>query len=137
LLSIFTSVTLVANDLIKKTAVIWILRIGIYYTYSKTRLTESVFPLIPNLILTLTLKHNNLFGLTKYRHFSSKCTDPQVLTIMILPCRFLLRLHWNIPGTKTTVKRVKWLANLLTSEMQKSILLKHHQSEKKTKKTEN
>jgi len=34
---------------------------GIYYTYSKTRLTENAFPLTP----ALTLKHNNVFGLTK------------------------------------------------------------------------
>jgi len=33
----------------------------IYYTGSKTRLTENELPLTP----ALTLKHNNVFGLTK------------------------------------------------------------------------
>jgi len=55
---------------------------GIYYTCSKIRLTENVF-VNPNsnpnpvltLIPTVTLKHNNIFGLTKWRYFSSKCTD--------------------------------------------------------------
>jgi len=57
----------------------------IYYTCSKTRLTENVFPLTPALTVTLTLililsqtltlKHNNVLGLTKWRHFSRKCTD--------------------------------------------------------------
>jgi len=44
---------------------------GIYYTCSKTRLTENVFLLTP----ALTLKHNNVFGLKKWRYFSRKCTD--------------------------------------------------------------
>jgi len=59
----------------------------IYYTCSKIRFTENIFPqtpalnLIVNLILTLTptLMHNNVFGLTKWRHFSSKCTDTDPL----------------------------------------------------------
>jgi len=42
----------------------------IYYTYSKTGLTENVFPLIPALTLTLTLtlflNHNNVFELTSF-----------------------------------------------------------------------
>jgi len=46
---------------------------GIYYTWSKTRLIENVFTL--TLALTLTLKRNNVFGLTKWRHFSIKCID--------------------------------------------------------------
>jgi len=33
------------------------------------RLTENVFP------PTRTLKHRNLFGKTKWRHFSDKCPD--------------------------------------------------------------
>jgi len=42
-----------------------------YYTCSKARWTENVFPHTPalfltlTLTLTLTLQHNNVFGLTK------------------------------------------------------------------------
>jgi len=42
-----------------------------YYTCSKIRLTENIFSLTPTLTLTLiltptlTLKHNNLFELTR------------------------------------------------------------------------
>jgi len=43
----------------------------IYYTCSKTRLTENEF-LITS---TLTLKHNTVFELTKWRYFSRKCAD--------------------------------------------------------------
>jgi len=50
----------------------------IYYTFSKTRLAENVFPLTLALTLfltlTLTLNHHNGFGLTKLRHFSRNCT---------------------------------------------------------------
>jgi len=49
--------------------------LGIYYTWSKTRLIENVFTLNSALTLTLTLNHNNVFGLTKWRHFSIKCTN--------------------------------------------------------------
>jgi len=38
------------------------------------RLTEHVFPL--NLTLTLTLKHKNVFGKTKWSQFSGKCPVP-------------------------------------------------------------
>jgi len=38
---------------------------GFYYTCAKTRLTENVFLLTPDLSLTLTVKHNHVFGLTK------------------------------------------------------------------------
>jgi len=37
---------------------------------SKIRLTENIFPITS----TLTLKYN-VFRLTKWRHFSSNCTD--------------------------------------------------------------
>jgi len=47
----------------------------IYYTCSKTHLIEHVFSLTPALTLTLTLNCNNIFGLTKWRYFSRKCTD--------------------------------------------------------------
>jgi len=50
-------------------------QLRIYYTCSKTRLTENVFTLTPALTLTLTLKRNNVFELTKWRYFSSKWTD--------------------------------------------------------------
>jgi len=36
-------------------------------------LIKNVFTLIPVLTLTLTLKRNYVFGLTKWRHFSIKC----------------------------------------------------------------
>jgi len=44
-----------------------------YYTRSKTRLTENVFPLTSTLALTLTetLKHINVFRLTKWRHWQN------------------------------------------------------------------
>jgi len=42
----------------------------IYYICSKTRLTENVFLLTP--ALTLTLKHNNVFGMTKVTSFFEK-----------------------------------------------------------------
>jgi len=50
---------------------------GIYYTWSKTHLIENVFTLTPalTLTLTLTLKRNYVFGLTKWRHFSIKRND--------------------------------------------------------------
>jgi len=65
----------------------WIFKI--LRTWSKTRLIENVFTLTPALTLTLTLTLiltltlnlnltltlNNVFGLTKWRHFLIKCTD--------------------------------------------------------------
>jgi len=47
----------------------------IYHTCSKPRLTENMHPLTTT--LTLTLKHN-VFGMTKWRHVSRKCTDTEV-----------------------------------------------------------
>jgi len=56
------------------------------WTFDRKRI-ENVFPLTLTLILTLnltlalnlaqtlTLKHNNLFEKTKWRHFSGKCPD--------------------------------------------------------------
>jgi len=54
----------------------------------ETRLIENVFTLTPALTLTLSLtltltltlplKRNNVFGLTKWRHFSIKCTDTEL-----------------------------------------------------------
>jgi len=38
-------------------------------------LIENVFTLTPALTLTLTVRRNYVFGLTKWRHFSIKCTD--------------------------------------------------------------
>jgi len=65
---------------------------GIYYTCSKIRLTENVFSLIPT--LAPTLKHNNAFGLTKWCHFSSKCTADTPIAYMCfinkLQCIILL-----------------------------------------------
>jgi len=43
----------------------------IYYTCLKTHLTENVF----SLTLTLTLKHNNIFGIRNDSIFSRKCTE--------------------------------------------------------------
>jgi len=60
-----------------------------YYICSKTRLTENVFPLTLNLALTLTLtltlKQINVFGPTKWRHFSRKYTVQIPSSIVILP----------------------------------------------------
>jgi len=44
---------------------------------SKIRLAENVFPLTPP--LTVTLKHNNVFGLTKYVIFRERYRYPVVL----------------------------------------------------------
>jgi len=41
-------------------------------------LTENLFPLTLTSTLTFTLKHNNLFGKTKWRHFSGKGPDTTV-----------------------------------------------------------
>jgi len=68
-------------------------------------MVKKVFKVYPltlnlNLILTLTLKHKNLFGKTKWRHFSGKCPNR-------VPCNdswsqrlscsrfFYNRIDWN------------------------------------------
>jgi len=48
---------------------------GSICTCSKIHSTAIVFPLTPILTLTQTLNHNNIFGLTKWRHFSSQCAS--------------------------------------------------------------
>jgi len=48
---------------------------GIYYTWSKTRLIENAFTLTPALTLTLILT------LTKWRHFSIKCSDTHWMSL--------------------------------------------------------
>jgi len=54
--------------LLSSVTIFWSAFLGIYYTCSKIRLSKKVFP------QTRTLKHNNIFGLTRWRHFSNKST---------------------------------------------------------------
>jgi len=58
---------------------------------SKIRLTENVF------LRALTLKHNNVFILTKRRHFSRKCTDSKYFALFLLKIPSRLRVIHTSP----------------------------------------
>jgi len=69
-------------------AIITIAFYWIYYTCSKTRLTENVLALTPALTLTLTVKRNNVFGLTSF--FDQVYRYPFYLSLKYIPSYLLV-----------------------------------------------